>query len=184
MRKIKSTYKKLYSQLDLPYLETNYKFLPDIFNILEQNFGLKRNSKQSLIDLGAGNGNIIIYSALNYGIKSFGIEINQNLIKEIKSKIKSMKKERIYDKKLLEKIHIIFGDLFNHNLNVYDFVYIYSFPPMQKYLKHVFDSVKKGAIIISHKYPLKNFNSIMDSKYIHTHFDNVQKIFSYFYMKR
>ena len=53
------------------------------------------------------NGQIIIYSALNYGIKSYDIEINGNLIFEAKEKLKILKREK---KNYLE-IYIEFHDI-------------------------------------------------------------------------
>ena len=75
-------YRKIYSQLDLPFQETKKISLKNIFRTLEKKFDLKKNSKQSIIDLGSGNGRVIIYSAINYGIRSIGIEIDPILIKE------------------------------------------------------------------------------------------------------
>ena len=160
MKKKQKNFEKFHSQLDLPFLETDNEFIKEIFQTLEFEFGLKSNSKQKLIDLGVGNGTIVIYSALNHNIKSYGIEINQKLINEAKIRIKSLKKEGNYKRKLFKKIKIKQGDFYLLNLKFYDFIYIYSLPTMQRYLKHVFNTTTKNAVIISYKYQLKNFNSI------------------------
>ena len=174
---------KFYSQLELPFSETENEFLKEIFKTLELEFGLKSASNQTLIDLGSGKGNVVIFVVLNYNIKAVGIEINQNLHKEAKVRIKSLKKEVNYKKKFMKKINIMLGDLFQQNLIEYDFIYIYSLPSMHKYLKHVFKTAQKGAIIISHKYKLKHFDSILREKYNLSHKSNKKEIFTFFYKK-
>ena len=153
------------SQLDLPFLETNRELIQKIFETLKQRFRLIKNSNQKLVDLGSGNGQIIIYSALNCCIKSFGIEINQNLIKEAKRYIKLLKKEKLYKRKLFRKIKFIYGDFYEIGMKDFDFIYIYSLPTMQKYLKHVFLTAKNKSIIISYKYPLNGFDSFLKLEY-------------------
>jgi len=176
-------YEKILSQLELPFLETNQSYLHQIFESLEQEFGLKKNSQQIFIDLGAGNGQVVIFSALNYGLKSFGIEINPTLVEEAKKSIKLLKEGKKYKKELLRKIKIVHGDFYIQNLGNYDFIYIYSLPTMQKYLRHVFQTVKNGAIIISHMYPFKNFKECLDLKLKLDHEGNDIDAATYFYKK-
>ena len=87
-------YYELQAQLSLPFLSTSSEALTQIFKTLENQFELKIGSPQKLIDLGAGNGNVIIFSALNYSISSLGIEINDILINEIKGRIKILKEKK------------------------------------------------------------------------------------------
>ncbi len=54
-------YYELQAQLSLPFLSTSSEALTQIFKTLENRFELKIGSPQKLIDLGAGNGNVIIY---------------------------------------------------------------------------------------------------------------------------
>lgn len=155
-------HEKFLSQLDLPYLETNQVYLHQIFETLEQEFGLRKNSQQVFVDLGAGNGQMVIFSSLNYGIKSVGIEIDPYRIKEAKNTIKSLKRGKTQKKRNLRKIKIIQGDFYTMSLKNCDFIYIYSLPTMQKYLKHVFKKAKNGAIILSHMYPIRGFNICLE----------------------
>ncbi len=171
------------SELQLPFAETPLDLLEEIFHILQVKFALARNSNQKLVDLGAGNGQIIIYSALNYGIKSFGIEINENLIIEANQRIKMLKREKKYKKKLFRKIKLINKDFFYISLKNYDFIYIFSLPTMQKFLKHVFLTAKTGAIVISFKYPLNNFEKILKLLYKLELKDGQQDVNTYYYVK-
>ena len=169
----KHNYNEIQSQLALPYLSSHEGVLEGIFNILESKFHLKKKSNQSFIDLGSGNGNVVIYSGINYSIKSIGIEINENLIKEAKDLIKSLNwRQRRY-------IRIMRGDLFQYNLEKYDFIYIFSLPSMQKFLDHVFRTAKKGAVVISYKYSLSNMDKLLKL----AHESKIKNIEVYFYIK-
>jgi cyclopropane fatty-acyl-phospholipid synthase-like methyltransferase len=183
MSKKKKPY-EIHSQLALPFLETNQDFLNDIFRILELRFGLKRRSKQKLIDLGSGDGRVIIYSALTYGIKSIGVEISKNLIKEAKNNVKLVLKRNKARKKDIKQIKIIPDDFFQQILENYDYVYIFSLPTMHEYLQHVFDTARIGATIISHKYPLtqKYFTSLKLDYTLKHEVENPE-IFTYYYTK-
>ena len=161
MAKKKYNFYSLYSQLDLPYLETKESFIKDIFETLEIKFSLKSDSNQKFIDLGCGDGRIVIYATLHYGIQSTGVEINLNLIEEAKSKLRLLQTNKYYKKRQLKKIRIRYEDLFQLNLNKYDFIYIFSLPTMQRFLKHIFVTIRNGAIITSYKYPLMKFDSFL-----------------------
>ncbi len=173
---------KLHSQLALPFLETNMVYLGEIFKTLELKFGLKKNSSQRFIDLGSGDGRIVIHVATIYGIRSIGIEINDNFINESKERVNSLKKKNTIKRRQQNKIKFIESDFFKINLKNYDFIYTYSLPSMHKYLNHVFKTAKKRAIVISHKYELNQFDSILKLKYILTHGKEGNKISTYFYL--
>ncbi|MFW9894393.1 MAG: class I SAM-dependent methyltransferase [Candidatus Thorarchaeota archaeon] len=174
---------KFYSQLDLPFQETAQFYLKDIFRTLESKFNLCKNSKQTFIDLGSGNGQVVIFCAFNYGIESTGVEIDPILIKETKNSVRSLKKSKTVKKGVLNKIRFISGDFCEIELKHYNFIYIYSLPSMQKYLKHVFKMVKSGAIIISHMYPLKNFSECLNFKLKLNHEVKNHDATTYFYRK-
>jgi SAM-dependent methyltransferase len=183
MKKRYENYSKLQSQLDLPFLETPEEHLIKIFGVINTIFGLREKSKQKFIDLGSGNGQIVIFAALNYQIKSTGFEINQELVKEAREQIKNIKKENFFNKKLVRKIRIIKTDFYQNSVNPFDFIYIYSLPTMQRYLKHVFSTAKRSAIIISYKYPLEGFEEILNFEYKLEFGNGEGKINTFFYKR-
>ncbi len=175
-------YYRFHSQLALPFLATNREHIISIFKTLELKFGLSEKYNQKLIDLGSGDGRVVIFAALNYGLKSIGVEINSSLLNEALEELKLLRKEKNYTKKQIRKIKFKLGDFFEQNLENYDYIYIYSLPTMQKYLKHVFLTAKKGAVIISYKYPLKNFESYLNLEHILEHKECGQ-YYTFFYRK-
>jgi len=178
-----NNYYEFQAQLSLPFLSTSPEALVPIFKTLKNRFGLKNGSDQRLIDLGAGNGTVIVFSTLSYDISSLGIEINDILIDEVKDIIKNLKDKKIYKPKILNKIDIKKGDLFQQDLNNFDFIYLFTLPTMQKYLKHVVLTAKEGSIFISYKYPLEGFEFIL--KLEHVLDINLKKelVRTYFYKK-
>ena len=161
------------SQLTLPFLASHSEVIEGIFNILEKKFGLRQGSNQHFIDLGSGDGSVVIYSAVNYKLRSFGIEINQELFKEAKGSIKRL------NWKIKHNIRIMKGDLFQQNLEKFDFIYIFSLPSMHKFLLHVFRTAKKGAVIISYKYKLLNIAKLLKP----AHEAKLNDINVFFYLK-
>ncbi len=178
----KKTYQNIHSQLALPFLETNREFFKELFEILELKFGLKKHSKQQFIDLGSGDGRVILYAALNYGIISTVLEINESLVQEAKKNVRLVKTTKKGVKKELRKIKIIHRDFFQFNLEKYDYVYIFSLPTMNAYLKHVFLALRIGTVIISYKYPLNHeiFAPFLKLRYTLEH---ESEISTYFYLK-
>jgi len=176
-------FKKLNTQLELPFQPTLDYFLKGIFEVLESRFKLEKNSKQKFIDLGSGNGSVVLYSALNYKIISVGIEINKILIIETKEKIRTLRKEKQHKKSVFRKIKLINDDLFEQNLTNFDFIYIYSLPTMQKYLNHVLNTADRGAVIISYKYPLNGFNSFLELSYRSDMEKDEESLSVYYYIK-
>ena len=171
----------IHSELALPYLETPHHHIKIIFSTLEARFGLRRDSKQKLIDLGSGDGRIVIHAGLNYGILSMGYEINPDLVKEALEQKRRLKKQKKYKSKYFRKIKIKRGDLFILNLKNYDFIYIYSLPTMQKFLHHVFKTAKPGATFISYKYHLNQFETYLKLQYKMKLNIDGQEYYTYFY---
>ena len=160
-----SKIEEIQAQLNLPFRETEEDHLELIFNTLEREFGLKRFSKQKLLDLGAGNGIVIFYAALKWGIRAIGIEINEELVEEMKQKLSALKSQKPkIPRKILKKINIIHGDFYSLNLRPFDFIFIYGLPTMHKFLKHLIVSMKKDAILISHIYPIAIFENLLNLK--------------------
>ncbi|NMC07895.1 MAG: class I SAM-dependent methyltransferase [Candidatus Lokiarchaeota archaeon] len=144
------------SQLALPYAPTPEVVIQDAFSSLEMGFGLSRGSNQTFIDLGAGTGQIVMYCARTYKIASYGIEINDGFVRIAR---KAIRREKLRNATVFQ------GDLFTHDIGQYDFVFIYTLPPVQKFLNHVFETAHRGAIIFTYKYPLDELSHLLALRY-------------------
>jgi len=171
----------IHSQLTLPFLETPEEHLKEIFSILESQFNLKKNSNQKLIDLGAGNGSVVIFVSLNYGIKATGLEIDPVLVEEAREKIKMIKNRDKNLKKLIKKAKVYNRDIYTSNLKKYDFIYLFGLPTMHSLLKHVLKTAKKGAILICYKYECKDLDDLIKLILKIKHKNRKDKINSYLY---
>ncbi len=145
-------YYDITSQAELPYAPTPPEAIQTAFSALEMGFGLVRDSGQAFIDLGAGTGELVMYCARVYGIASFGIEINQAMVRMAQ---KAIRKGRIKNARVWR------GDLFDHNLGMYDFIFMFTLPHVQRFLNHVFETARRGAVIFTYKYPLDELDALL-----------------------
>ncbi|MEX2683408.1 MAG: class I SAM-dependent methyltransferase [Candidatus Sigynarchaeota archaeon] len=149
-------YYDIVSQAELPYAPTPAAAIRAGFSVLEMGFGLTRGSGQTFIDLGAGTGEVVMYCARTFGIASFGIEINDAMVRIAK---KAIRREK------LKNAYVWKGDLFDHDLGYYDFIFIFTLPNVQRFLNHVFLTARYGATIFSYKYPLDQLDSVLSLRH-------------------
>ena len=132
------------AQHDLPYLPTPHEIIPIIFEFLERHDLI--NSGMRLIDLGAGDGRIILYAAEHYHLKTVGVEISEEFIQSAQQKI--------VQRSIEAECTIVEGDLYNMDISSYDIVWIFLFPTSHAHFKHVMHGLKPGATIVSIRWPL------------------------------
>jgi cyclopropane fatty-acyl-phospholipid synthase-like methyltransferase len=102
---------------------------------------------EMVIDLGCGDGRILVAAAGKYKAKAVGVEISPKLVAEAKA--------RIVKEGLTEQAQVIEGDLLKADLTGADVVTIYLAtevntqlrPRLEKYLK-------PGARVVSHDFPV------------------------------
>jgi precorrin-6B methylase 2 len=140
------------SQVALPYSPTPEAVIQAAFANLEMGFGLSRGSSQTFMDLGAGTGQIVMYCAKTFKIASFGIEINQSFVRLAQKAIRHEK---------LKNANVFKGDLFDHHLGAYDYIFIFTLPTIQRFLNHVFETAHRGAIVFTYKYALDQLDSLL-----------------------
>lgn len=141
---------KVTAQEDLPYLPTPHEIVDLIFDVLNQKYNL--HAGQCLIDLGAGDGRFIICAAERYGLISTGIEINLKFIKLVQ--------KIIHQKNLRKKCQILERDLYNFDVNRYDYIICFLIPTSHPFFKHVVTQIHPGAVVISVKWPLDSFSEV------------------------
>lgn len=138
---------KINAQGDLPYLATPIPLIESVFKFLKEKNLIKKG--QSLVDLGAGDGRVIIFASEFYNLISLGLEINTNLIKTAESEIKR--------KNLSDLCMIKEADLFNYDISDMDIVFCFFIPSNYAYCSHVIKMIKSGGIVINVRWDLKKF---------------------------
>lgn len=99
-----------------------------------------------LYDLGSGDGRIPIQASLRYGIKTIGVEIDADLVKEAKQNAKEMGVE--------ELTTFIQGDLFELDFSEATVLILYLFPDINLKLRPKIWNLPKGTRVISHRFDM------------------------------
>jgi SAM-dependent methyltransferase len=125
----------------------NLVFVPTPESVVEKMFDMaKVNKKDTVFDLGCGNGIIVCMAAKKYGIKAVGVDLNPVRIKEANEMVKKFGVEKL--------VEIRKGDA----LKVKDFdratvVMLYMLPEFMNWLEPIAKkTLKPGTRIVSHDY--------------------------------
>lgn len=109
---------------------------------------LKINNKDTLIDLGSGDGKII-FAAAKLGAKAIGYELDPLLVKRSRKKIKNLKLEKLAS--IRQK------NFWKANWQEASIIVIYQFPKYVKELEPVLEKeINKSTIVVSNAYPFPN----------------------------
>jgi len=128
-----------------PFVPTNQKKLPAILAAINP----KKN--KVFIDLGCGDGQVVITAVSNFKVKGIGVDINPILLKiaSIKAKLKKISSKNI---------QFICQDLLLANVSFADYVYLFLMPDLIRKLKPKLEKeLKKGAIVISHGFKIEGW---------------------------
>ncbi|HWI36000.1 MAG TPA: methyltransferase domain-containing protein [Burkholderiales bacterium] len=100
-----------------------------------------------LIDLGSGDGRIVLTAAKVFGARGFGVEIKEDLVKKANE---AAAKEGVAD-----RVKFIKADLFKTEISQATIITMYLLPDTVNLLKDKFlTELKPGTRIVSHDYPL------------------------------
>ncbi|MCW4021663.1 MAG: class I SAM-dependent methyltransferase [Candidatus Bathyarchaeota archaeon] len=107
--------------------------------------GLK--SGEILYDLGSGDGRAVIMAAKDFGAKSFGIELRDDLAKKALTSI--------YALGLEDKTEIFNKDIFDVDLSSADVVFLYLTTSANEKIKPKLEAeLKSGTRVVSHDYEI------------------------------
>jgi hypothetical protein len=119
-------------------------FVPTPGDVVERMLELAEIKKGDLVvDLGSGDGRIVIAAANTYGCRAIGYEIDSDLVRE--------SRDRVNAEALSEIVTINNEDMFTANLSKVDVVAAYLYPSALVKLKRQFEQLKPGARIVSHR---------------------------------
>ena len=106
--------------------------------------------KDFVIDLGSGDGRIVLTAAKVFGARGFGVDINEKLVKEANE---SAKLQGVAD-----RANFTIQDLFKTDISKATVVTMYLLPNTVNMLKDkLFTELKPGTRILSHDYPLSGW---------------------------
>lgn len=119
-------------------------FVPSPKDVVEKMLSIADpNPDELLIDLGSGDGRIILSAAKDYRCWTLGVEKNVNLVELTKKKIARMD---------LDKATVLRGNLYSYDFSKADVLTLYLLPEVLEILVPKFKKMKKGARIVSHDY--------------------------------
>ena len=100
---------------------------------------------ETLFDLGSGDGRAVIMAAKDFGARSVGVELREDLVKRALS--------NIHELGLETKAHILQNDIFKVDLSEADVVFLYLTTSANEKVKPKLETeLKPGARIVSHDY--------------------------------
>ncbi len=100
-----------------------------------------------LIDLGSGDGRIVLTAAKVFGARGFGVEIKEELVK--------LANEAAQKEGVADRVKFLKQDLFKTDISQATVVTMYLLPDTVNMLKEkLLTELKPGARIVSHDYPL------------------------------
>ncbi|MEQ1758834.1 MAG: methyltransferase domain-containing protein [Vicinamibacterales bacterium] len=100
-----------------------------------------------VVDLGSGDGRILILAAQKYGARGMGVEINAELVE--RSRLIAREAE------VGDRVSFVHGDLFDADVTGADVVTLYLSPSINSELEpKLRRQLKPGARVVSHQFPI------------------------------
>src|ERR1700741_4312506 len=119
-----------------------------------------------LIDLGSGDGRIVLTAAKVFGARGFGVEIKDELVKK--------SNEAAKNEGLADRVRFMKQDLFKTDMSQASVITMYLLPDTVNLLKDKFlAELKPGTRIVSHDYPLTGW---IPEKYVQMDLEDKMQI--------
>ena len=124
------------------------------------------SAEDFLIDLGSGDGRIVLTAAKVFGARGFGVEIKDELVKK--------SNEAAQKEGLADRVKFLKQDLFKTDMSQATVITMYLLPDTVNLLKDKFlAELKPGTRIVSHDYPLTGW---IPEKYVQMDLDDKVQI--------
>ena len=109
-------------------------------------------SGETFYDLGSGDGRTVIMAAKDFGAKSVGVELREDLAKRALSNINELGLET--------KVQILQNDIFKVDLSPADVIFLYLTTSANEKIKPKLEAeLKPGARVVSHDYEILGWKS-------------------------
>src|SRR5256886_5786036 len=124
------------------------------------------NANDFLIDLGSGDGRIVLTAAKVFGARGFGVEIKEDLVRRAN--------EAAQKEGLADRVKFMKADLFKTDISQATVITMYLLPDTVNLLKEKFlTELKPGTRIVSHDYPLTGW---IPEKYVQMDLEDKEQI--------
>ncbi len=119
-----------------------------------------------VIDLGSGDGRIVLTAAKVFGARGFGVEIKEDLVK--------LSNEAARKEGIADRVNFFARDLFKTDISQATVLTMYLLPDTVNLLREkLLGELKPGTRVISHDYPLTGW---IPDKYVHMDLDDKVQI--------
>ena len=124
---------------DVPYVPTPWNVVETMFDMA------KVTAADHLIDLGSGDGRIVIEAVKKRGARGFGIELDPHLV--------TIAKEEAQKQGVAGRATFAEGNLFTFNLHEASVLTMYLYPQVLMHLRpKLFEQLKPGTRVVSHDF--------------------------------
>jgi len=125
--------------LDTPYVPTPQVVVDRMLDLAKLKTG------ETVIDLGSGDGRIMIEAATRYGARGFGVEIDPRLVK--------LSNDRAAKAGVADRVKFLQQDLFKTDFHEANVLTLYLLPDVNLALRpKILSELRPGARIVSHDY--------------------------------
>jgi hypothetical protein len=129
----------LQKDLDTPYVPTPQAVVDRMLDMAQLKSG------ETVIDLGSGDGRIMIEAASKYGARGFGVEIDPRLVK--------LSNEKAAKAGVAERVKFLQQDLFKTDFHEANVLTLYLLPDVNLALRpKILAELKAGSRVVSHDY--------------------------------
>ncbi len=126
---------------DVPFLVTPSEVVAAMLELAEV------TDKDTVYDLGSGDGRIVLAAARERGARAVGIEIDPELVECSRQAIRAAGLE--------SKVRVVRGDIFKQKLTPATVITFYLKPGVNDQLRPQFDRLPPGTRIVSHQFSIK-----------------------------
>ncbi|MBD3413709.1 MAG: methyltransferase domain-containing protein [Candidatus Aminicenantes bacterium] len=139
--------------LDVPYVPTPMKVVDEMLELADLEQG------DVLLDLGCGDGRIVIQAAVQYTVRGSGVDLNSERVEE------SRQNARIAGVENLVEFHN--QNLYETDLSEATVITLYLLPSVNLKLRpRIFDEVKPGTRVLSHDFDMNSWTPDEESMVI------------------
>jgi len=135
----------LVKELDTPYVPTPQVVVDRMLDMAQLKSG------ETVIDLGSGDGRIMIEAARKYGARGFGVEIDPKLVK--------ISNERALKAGVADRVKFLQQDLFKTDFHEANVLTLYLLPDVNLALRpKILAELKPGSRVVSHDYGMGDWH--------------------------